>query len=180
MFGAPVADENAPWRACRVALASLRDLEAIWSAVEAKFGVRPAVRIGVNAGPAAFGSVSDDSSATVLGDTVNVASRVQVLAAPGTIVLTEAARRLVDGQVEVVSVGEHVLKGRQAPERVHRLTGLRDGASRFQAALERGLKSFVGRTGELDALQAELDRPEAGARLVDIVSEPGIGKTRLI
>jgi class 3 adenylate cyclase len=182
VFGAPIADEDAPLRACRTALASLAKLESVWSAIGSRYGVRPAARMGISAGSAVFGSVHGESAPgpTVLGDAVNVASRLQALAEPGMILINDAARRLVEGRVDLDFIGERVVKGRQAAERVYRLTGLREGATRFEAALDRGLTVFTGRADELDGLIADFEAATAGARVIDVVGEPGIGKSRLL
>ena len=96
VFGAPVAWEDAPLRACRAALSILQRLKVAGSDLEAKHGVRPQVRIGLNTGLAVVGTVQGDADAggTVLGDTVNVAARFQALAEPGTACMTESTYRL--------------------------------------------------------------------------------------
>ena len=102
VFGAPVAHEDAPLRACRAALAILEWLNVGGGDLEARHGIRPQLRIGVNTGPAVVGQVhgGPDGGATVMGDTVNLASRLQALAEPGSAVLSEATYRLVEGMVE--------------------------------------------------------------------------------
>src|SRR6202046_2805243 len=81
VFGAPVAYEDAPLRACRAALEILRRLRAIGGDLEGRHGPRPQLRIGINSGPAVVGKIQGRSDA-VVGDTVNVAARLQALAAP--------------------------------------------------------------------------------------------------
>jgi class 3 adenylate cyclase len=109
VFGAPVAHEDAPLRACRAALAILEWLNVGGSDLEARHGIRPQLRIGVNTGPAVVGQVhgGPDGGATVMGDTVNLASRLQALAEPGSAVLSEATYRLVEGMVQASFFGEH-------------------------------------------------------------------------
>jgi class 3 adenylate cyclase len=86
VFGAPVAFEDAPLRACRAALSILQQLKTAGSDLDAKHGVRPQVRIGLNTGPAVVGSVQSGANAgvTVLGDTVNVASPLRPSRSPSS------------------------------------------------------------------------------------------------
>ena len=114
VFGAPVALEDAPLRACRAALAILERLKAAGGDLEAKHGVRPQLRIGINTGLAVVGQVQGGASAgvTVLGDTVNVAARLQATAEPEAVVMSEAMHRLVQGLVEASFAGEHQSKAR--------------------------------------------------------------------
>jgi class 3 adenylate cyclase len=132
LFGAPAALEDAPLRACRAALQMQQRLAAAAATIEAKHGVRPQMRYGINTGPVVIAHIRDESrSVTALGDTVNVASRLQALAEPGTVLLSEATHRLVLGLVEASFVGERQIKGKSEPQRVYRLEGIRDRAARF-------------------------------------------------
>src|SRR5271165_5368968 len=83
--------------------------------------------------------------ATALGDAVNLASRLQTLAEPGTVYLSEATQRLVQGLVEATFAGEHAIKGKAEPQKVWRLVSIRTRATRFDAAVGRGLSAYVGR-----------------------------------
>ena len=95
----------------------------------------------------------ESSGVTALGDAVNLASRVQALAAPGTIYLSEPTHRLVDGFVRCEFAGDHRIKGKAEPQRLYRLQGVKQGASRFTAAQARGLSPYVGREREPDVLE---------------------------
>ncbi len=178
VFGAPVAYEDAPLRACRAALAIFQMLGAAASRLEAKFGTRPQVRIGMNYGPAVFGAVH--GGATVLGDTVNFAARLQTHAEPGGAVMSDAMHRVVHGLAETRLVGEHQIKGRSGFERVYRLLAVHAGAVRFDAALRRGLTAYVGRDQELETLERSLDAIAGRVQVIDLVGEAGIGKSRLL
>jgi class 3 adenylate cyclase/tetratricopeptide (TPR) repeat protein len=182
VFGAPVASEDAPLRACRVALSILENLPAAWDQIFAQYGVRPEIRIGVNAGPAVFGQLHSggDARLTALGDTVNVAARLQSLAEPGSAIISESAYRLVEGLVDATFAGELPIKGRGAPEKAYRLNGIRASATRFEASLSRGLTPFIGRDQELETLERSFAAIGSAVQVVDIVGEPGIGKTRLL
>jgi class 3 adenylate cyclase len=180
VFGAPDALEDAPLRACRAGLAIQQRLTAAASAIEAQHGVRPKMRIGINSGPAVVAQIGDAPGPATLGDTVNVASRLQTLAEPGTIYLSEATQRLVQGLVETTLAGLKPIKGKQELQNVYRLDGLRRGATRFDAAVTRGLNAYVGRRRELDFLQHALTEARGTLRVIDVVAEPGMGKSRLL
>ena len=121
LFGAPEALEDAPLRACRAALGIHERLAAAAPAIEAKHGVRSQMRIGINSGLAVVTQIRGESAAmTALGDTVNLASRLQTLAEPGTAYLSEATQRLVQGLVEATFAGVHAIKGKAEPQKVWR------------------------------------------------------------
>jgi class 3 adenylate cyclase len=182
VFGAPVAFEDAPLRACRAALNILQRLKAAGPDLEAKHGIRPQLRIGLNTGAAVVGQVQEgvDAQVTVLGDTVNFASRLQALAEPDSTVLSEATHRLVQGMVEANFAGEHTIKGKSEPQKVYRLDGVRSGATRFEAAVSRGLSTFVGREREMEVLERALYKARSELCVIDIAAEPGMGKSRLL
>jgi class 3 adenylate cyclase len=182
VFGAPLAFEDAPVRACKAALTILDVLKAASGDMEAKRGVRPELRIGLNSGPAVVGAVQegDDAAVTVLGDTVNVAARLQTLAEPGSAVMSDTVRRLTEGVVEATFVGEYPIKGKSNPQKAYRLEAIRQGATRFDARVRLGLTTYVGRDRELEMLVRGLDSISNGVQAFDIVGEPGIGKSRLV
>jgi class 3 adenylate cyclase len=184
VFGAPVAYEDAPLRACRAALAIQLRLKIAGPDFETKHGVRPQMRIGLNAGAAVVGKVADADDAaagiTVLGDTVNFAARLQALAEPDSVLMSETTHRLLQGRVEASFAGEHQIKGKAEPQKVYRLNALRQGATRFEAAVSRGLSKFVGRENELELLARSLDKARSQLCVIDLVAEPGMGKSRLL
>jgi class 3 adenylate cyclase len=181
LFGVPDALEDAPLRACRAALAIQERLTAAAPAIEAKHGARPQIRIGVNSGLAVVTQISGESAAmTALGDTVNLASRLQTLAEPGTVYLSEATHALVQGLVETTFVGERAIKGKTESQKIFRLDSLRVGATRFGAAVERGLSTYIGREREMEVLERALAEARGQIRVIDIVAEPGMGKSRLL
>jgi class 3 adenylate cyclase len=182
VFGAPIAFEDAPLRASRAALSILRGLEAEGPDLEAKHGLRPQMRIGINTGAAVVGKVDDRAGGgdAVLGDTVNFAARLQSIAEPNSVFLSEATHRLVQGLVDANFVGKQTIKGKSEPQKVYRLNAVRQGAARFEVAVSRGLSAFVGRERELEVLERDLDRARSGLRVVDVAAEPGMGKSRLL
>jgi class 3 adenylate cyclase len=182
VFGAPVAFEDAPLRACRAGLAILQRLAATAGDFKSKHGVQPHLRIGISSGAAVIGKVQGgiDAGGTILGDVVNFAARLQALTEPDSILMSEATHRLVQGMVEAGFAGEHSIKGKSEPQRVYRLDGIRYGATRFEAAVSRGLSTFVGREHELEILDRGLTHARSELRVIDIEAEPGMGKSRLL
>ena len=182
VFGAPVAFEDAPLRACRAALAILQRLKAAEPGLEAKHGFRPQMRIGLNTGAAVVGKMEEGEGAggTVLGDTVNFAARLQSIAEPNSVFMSEATHHSVQGLVETSFAGERAIKGKSVPQKVYQLEAVRPGITRFEAALSRGLSTFVGREGELGVLERCLDEARSQLAVVDVAGDPGIGKSRLL
>jgi class 3 adenylate cyclase len=123
VFGAPVAVEDAPLRACRAALSILDRVAVAGKDLERKHGVHPRLRIGINSGPAVVGQVQGgiDANITVLGDTVNLASRVQALADPNSAVMTESTHKFVQGMVEARYSGDHIIKGKSDRQKIYQL-----------------------------------------------------------
>jgi class 3 adenylate cyclase len=182
VFGAPIAFEDAPLRACRAALNILQRLKAAEHDLKAKHGLSPQLRIGLNAGTAVVGKVEDsaDAGVTVLGDTVNFAARLQSLAEPNAVFISTTVHRLVQGLVDANFAGEYTIKGKSERQRVFRLEAIHQGATRFDAAVSRGLSTFVGRQHELELLERSLDKARSQLCVIDLVAEPGMGKSRLL
>ena len=135
-------------------------LAAAAPAIEAKHGVRPQMRIGVNSGLAVVTQIRGESAAmTALGDTVNFASRLQTLAEPGTVFLSEATHRLVQGMVEATFAGAHPIKGKAEPQKVYRLDAIRQGATRFEAAVRRASAPLSDASAKWRCWNAASPRP---------------------
>jgi class 3 adenylate cyclase/tetratricopeptide (TPR) repeat protein len=181
LFGASEALEDAPLRACRAGLSIHQRLAAAASTFESQYGTRPQMRIGVNSGLAVVAKIfSQDATVTALGDTINVASRLQKLAEPGAVYLSESTRRLVEGQAETAFVRDFEIKGKSEPQKVYRLDSVRPGATRFETSVFRGLSAYVGRERELQLLERSSAEARRKVRIIDIVAEPGMGKSRLL
>jgi len=181
LFGTPTALEDGPLRACRAALEIQQRLAAAGDRIEAEVGHRPLLRVSLTTGPVVLGAVDSGESTgvTAHGDIVNLAARLQAEAAPGTVVMSEAMLRQVEGMVEAEPAGVFHFKGKSEQQPVHRLIAIKDHATRFDAAVARGLTSYIGRTSEMAVLEAQLKHLNS-VRVVDIVGDPGIGKSRLL
>jgi class 3 adenylate cyclase len=181
LFGTPHALEDGPLRACRAALEIQRQLADAGDALKIELGIRPALRISVTTGPVVLGAVDSGESTgvTAHGDIVNLAARLQNEAVPGTVVMSEAMLRQVEGMVESEVAGLFHFKGKSEPQAAYRLIAVRDRASRFNAAIARGLTSYIGRDNELGILASRF-RDLDTLCVMDIVGDPGIGKSRLL
>ncbi len=181
VFGVPEAQEDAALRACQAALAIHGAFADAEDEIESQFGERPAMRAGVSSGLAVMAPVEGDGAEpTAVGDPVNLAARLQSLAPPHGTLICGATRRLVEWFVEASYDGERVIRGRSKPQKLWRLLSIRKGATRFDASVGRGLSPYVGRDAELARLRAALALSKIRRQVIDIVAEPGLGKTRLV
>jgi len=183
-FGAPIACEDAPPKAVRAALAIQEAMEAFNQTVGRERQL-PALelRIGINSGGVVVGSIGNDARVqfTAVGDAINVAARMEQLAEPGAIYVTEATFRLTQGLFRFEDLGEKQLKGKKYPQKVYRVIGPSGGTTRFDASIERGLSQFVGRQTELRLLADKFQLVKSGkGQIVSIVGEAGVGKSRLL
>ena len=142
------------------------------------------MRIGLNSGPVVVGSIGDDlrMDYTAIGDTINLAARVQQAAMAGEVWISQDTRNLVRGFFQEELVGETELKGKAQPQKLFRVVSEHPGIrTRFDAGISRGMTKFVGRRPEIEALKAAFDRAKRGeAQVVDVVGEAGVGKSRLV
>ncbi len=181
LFGTPTALEDGPLRACRAALEIQQRLAQAADSIEAELGHRPLLRISLTTGPVVLGAVDSGESTgvTAHGDIVNLAARLQAEAVPGTVVMSDAMLRQVEGMIEAEPAGIFQFKGKSEQQPVYRLVAIKDHATRFDAAVARGLTSYIGRTNEMAVLEDQLKHLNS-VRVVDIVGDPGIGKSRLL
>lgn len=183
LFGAPIAHEDHAARACYAALAIQRTMAAHAEQVRRAHGTELAARVGLHSGEVMVRAIGNDLSLDydAIGPTVHLASRMEQVARPGAIRLTEATVRLADGLIEVEPLGAIPIKGMPEPVTAFDLTGVGVARTRLQASAARGLTPFVGRTVELEALHRARERAESGhGQLVTVVGEPGVGKSRLL
>jgi ABC-type transport system substrate-binding protein/class 3 adenylate cyclase len=176
MFGAPVAHEDDSERAVRAGLAIQRALEGYGREVGEAYGVDLRVRIAVNTGPVVVSPADDDGRRyNALGDTVNVAARLQALAGGAEVTLGPQTAAQVRDCFELEELGETQLRGRDAPVGRFRVLGELDQVRR------RPSEPLIGRDRELGDIRDALDRVADGiGEIVAVTGEPGIGKSRLV
>jgi class 3 adenylate cyclase len=176
LFGAPVAHEDHAQRACRAALAIQRAIDAYGTRIKQDCGVDFSLRMGLNSGPVIVGAIGDDlrMDYTAVGDTTNVAMRMQSLATPGSILISETTHRLVKAYFDVEACGPLEVKGKEAPQNAYRLIKSSEVQSRFDASVSRGLVKFVGRRNSMAAVKNAWDKALSGSgQVLGVVGEAG-------
>ena len=184
LFGAPLAHEDHAQRACTAALSIQKAMDAYGEKIKKKTGTDFSMRIGLNSGPVIVGSIGDDlrMDYTAVGDTTNLAARIQQNTNPGEVWVSQETRNIIRDYFEDKPVGKIQLKGKSQLQPTYCLIAKRPGVrTRFEAVLMRGVTEFVGRGPEMEALQAAFKKVKTGdAQIVDVVGEAGVGKSRLV
>src|SRR6266852_2084646 len=177
-FGWPAAHDNDAERAARAGLALL---DAIVQLNQQPGHAQLSARVGIDSGLVVIGQGAGNE-AEVFGDAPNIAARVQAIAAPDTIAITDATHRLVSGLFVVEDCGAQELNGIDRPLRLYRVVRPSGMRGRFPAmAAMRGMTPFVGREDELRSLLNRWERVRDGeGQVVTIIGEAGIGKSRLV
>jgi class 3 adenylate cyclase/tetratricopeptide (TPR) repeat protein len=182
LFGAPIAHEDHAVRASYAALRMQDSVNRYAEEARRAHGVDVQIRIGLNSGEVVVRTIGGDlrMDYTAVGETTHLAARMEQLARPGSVFLTPAVLNLVEGFVDVKSLGLVPVKGLSAPVEVYELSGIGAARTRLQAAARRGLTRFVGRDAEMEHLRRVLGQAGAGhGQVVAIVGEAGVGKSRL-
>jgi class 3 adenylate cyclase/tetratricopeptide (TPR) repeat protein len=185
LFGAPIALEDAPQRAVRSAMAIHREMSRFSDRLKQEREYLPPLkmRVGIHTGPVVVGTVGNNLRVEfkAVGDTVNLASRMEGLAEPGATYVTEDTFKLTEGLFMFEGLGEREVKGKEEPIRVYRVIAPSTRRTRFDVSADRGLTPFVGRERELDLLLDGFERFKAGrGQAFSIIAEAGLGKSRLL
>jgi class 3 adenylate cyclase/tetratricopeptide (TPR) repeat protein len=183
LFGAPLALEDHAVRACYAALAMQVAMRGYGEEIRRTQGLEVQIRIGLHSGEVVVRAISNDlrMDYSAVGQTTHLAARMEQLALPGSIRLTTATLRLVEGLVVVQALGPIPIKGLTDPVEVFDLVGASAIRRRLQAAVRRGLTRFVGRQTELATLYHALEQAYSGyGQVAALVGEAGVGKSRLV
>jgi class 3 adenylate cyclase len=180
-FGYPQAHEDDAQRALRTGLgmhAAMGDLNS-----RLQQGIQLAIRIGIHTGLVVVGDMgsSGRQEQLALGETPNIAARIQGLAVPNTVVISEATYRLVQGYFECEDVGAQTLRGVAEPVAVYQVLQASGARGRLDVAVTRGLTPLVGRESEVTLLLERWEQVKAGhGHVVLLTGDAGIGKSRLV
>ena len=185
LFGAPIAIEDAPQRSIRVAMAIHQEMSKLNDRLKKEHAGLPALkmRIGIHTGPVVVGTLGNDLRVEfkAVGDTVNLASRMENMAEPGATNVTETTFNLTEGLFRFEALGEKPVKGKKEPVKIYRVIAISSRRTRFDVSAERGLTPFVSRERELELLLDGFERAQAGmGQAFSIMAEAGVGKSRLL
>ncbi|MFS8977404.1 adenylate/guanylate cyclase domain-containing protein [Cupriavidus necator] len=183
LFGAPIAHEDHTQRALYAALRMQEAMHRHSDRLRLEQGISLQIRVGVHTGEVVVRSIRKDDLHTdydPVGHTIHIAARMETMAAPSSILVSESAHKLAQGYFEFKALGDAQVKGIPTPLAVYEVLGLGALRTRLQVAAHRGLARFVGRAAELEALRLALDQSAAGhGQIVAVVGEAGVGKSRL-
>ena len=176
-FGYPAAHEDDARRAVQTGLEILERLPTLQLSHPVQ------ARIGIHTGPVVIGTIGggERTEQLALGETPNIAARVQGKAEPNTVVMSHDTYRLVQGYFACQDLGSHDLKGLPAPLALYHVQGEGEAQNRFDVSVQKGLTPLVGREEESELLHRRWERAKAGDGQVVLLSgEAGIGKSRLV
>jgi class 3 adenylate cyclase/tetratricopeptide (TPR) repeat protein len=183
LFGAPLAVEDHAVRACYAGLRMQETVTRYADGVPRSLGVHVAIRVGLNSGEIIVRAIGNDlhMDYTVVGQTAHLASRLEQMADPGSVLTTADTLQLAEGYVAVKPLGVVPVRGLADPVQIYEVTGAGAAQTRLQAAAGRGLTRFVGRDIQLQELVRAQQLAGSGrGQVVAIVGEAGVGKSRLV
>src|SRR5215813_7865534 len=183
LFGAPLAHEDHALRACYAALAMQEEMRRYRRRLGQSEELGLQIGIGLNSGEVVVRSISNDLNVdySALGHATHMAARMQELAAGGKTLMTAPTLRLVEGFVQVKSVGAVLVKGVSRPVEAFEVVAATAARTRVQAAAVRGLTPLVGRRTEIEVFSKLMEEAVSGqGQILAMVGEPGLGKSRLV
>ena len=184
LFGAPIAHEDHPQRALYAALRMQEEGKKYAEKLRLERGINVQIRVGVNTGEVVVRSIRKDDLHTdyvPVGHSTGLAARMENLATPGSIIVSEPTYKLTEGYFAFKALGAAQVKGAHEPIHIYEVVGIGPLRTRLQVSARRGLLRFVGRQGELAQMRRALDLARGGhGQIVGIVGEPGVGKSRLV
>ena len=182
-LGWPQAHEDDALRAVRTGLGLLEAMGPLNTRLAHAHGLCLALRIGIHTGLVVVGDMGGGGrqERLALGDTPNIAARLQGLATPNTVVISAATFRLVEGYCTVEDLGPQTLKGVTTPQQVYRVVGVSAAQSRLEIAAATGLTPLIGRDADVALLRDRWAQSRDGqGQVVLLCGEAGIGKSRLV
>ena len=183
LFGAPIAYEDHPQRALYAALRMQEELRRYSDRLRERGQAPLTIRIGVNTGEVVVRTIATGEGHTEyvpIGHSTSLASRLQTLAGPGSIAISDTVRKLVEGYFALKDLGPARIKGVSEPVHLYEVTGLGPLRTRLQRVATRGYTKFVGRDHEMETLNRTADLARQGhGQIVAAIAEPGVGKSRL-
>ncbi len=183
LFGAPIAHEDHPQRALYAAMLMQEESRKQAEQLRREKGLTLQIRVGVNTGEVVLRSIRKDDLHTdyvPVGQSTHLASRMENLATPGAIVVSEHTHKLTEGYFDFKSLGPAQIKGFTEPVHIYEVSGVGPLRTKLQVAARRGLVRFVGRQSEMEQLRRVWELAKAGhGQIAGVVGEPGVGKSRL-
>jgi len=183
LFGAPIAHEDHALRALYAALRMQEAMRRHSDRVRLEQGIPLQIRVGIHSGEVVVRSIRKDDLHTdydPVGHTIHIASRMEGVATPASILISESTYKLAQGYFEFKALGTTHVKGVREALAVYEVLGLGALRTRLQVAAHRGLARFVGRQAELEQLHKALESAKAAhGQIVGVAGEAGVGKSRL-
>jgi len=182
-FGYPVAHEDDAQRSVRTGLGILAAMGDLNTHLQREKGIQLGVRLGIHTGLVVVGAMggAGRQEQLALGEVPNIASRIEGLAAPNTVAISEVTSRLVQGYFACEALGEQTLRGVAEPVQVYQVLQESGARGRLDVAQTRGLTPLVGRESEVALLLERWEQVKSGQGQVVLLSgDAGIGKSRLV